>query len=90
MKILIWGAIVLGMGLWSLLAWILHGLVGVAGSVLESGTTLIPLDPVLGEWAAWLASAGTGIGEWLVLALWAIGSLVLLVLGMVAARFASR
>lgn len=90
MRTLIWCGTLLVTGLWSLLAWALHGMVGLAGSALESGAGLIPLDPLLGDWAEWIASAGTGIGEWLVVALWAIGALVLLVLGFVATRFATR
>ncbi|MFM7253899.1 MAG: hypothetical protein ACKO27_12655 [Ilumatobacteraceae bacterium] len=87
MKTLIWCGTVVLAAIWSLIAWMVHALVGMAGGVIESTTGIIPVDPVLAEWAAWLASAGTGVGEWLVVALWAIGSLVLLVLGFVATRF---
>ena len=40
--------------------------------------------------ASWLASAGTGVGEWLVVAVWAIVSLILLAVGFVAAKLAPR
>lgn len=49
----------------------LHGLVGMAGGVIESTSGIDPVDPVLSAWAAWLASAGTGIREWRVFIVWA-------------------
>ena len=86
MKTVIWIATALVLGLWSLLAWITHGLVGVAGSLVASNADIIPADPLLIEWASWLASAGTGVGEWLVVALWALISLVMLALAFVATK----
>jgi hypothetical protein len=77
MKSLTWcGTGVLAV-LWSLLAWMLHGLVGFAGGAIASGTQIVPLEPLLAEWASWLTSAGTGIGESIVVALWAIGTILL-------------
>lgn len=90
MKTLIWGATLIVIALWSLLAWLTHGLVGVAGSLVASNADLVPADPLLIEWASWLASAGTGVGEWLVVALWAVVSLVMLGLGFVAAKLVPR
>ena len=51
---------------------------------------MIPADPLLIEWASWLASAGTGVGEWLVVALWGFVSLVLLALGFVGSKLVPR
>jgi hypothetical protein len=90
MKTLIWTGTGIVVMLWSLLAWMLHGLVGLAGGTIASGTQLLSLEPMFAEWASWLASAGTGIGEWLVVALWAIGSIVLGTLGFIATRFVGR
>jgi hypothetical protein len=42
------------------------------------------------EWASWLASAGTGVGEWLVIAVWAFVSLILLAIGFVATQLVPR
>jgi hypothetical protein len=47
-------------------------------------------DPLLIEWASWLASAGTGVGEWLVVAVWALVSMVLLAVGFIATRLVPR
>jgi hypothetical protein len=90
MKTLIWILTATVIGLWSLLAWITHGLVGVAGSLVSSNADLLPADPLLVEWASWLASAGTGVGEWLVILLWGFVSLVLLALGFVLTKLVPR
>lgn len=90
MKTLIWIVTAGVVGLWSLVAWITHGLVGVAGHLVASNADLIPADPLLVEWASWLAASGTGVGEWLVIVVWAFVSLVLLALGFVATRLVPR
>jgi hypothetical protein len=90
MKTLIWAATAVLLGLWSLLAWVTHGLVGVAGTLVANNADIIPADPLLIEWASWLASAGTGVGEWLVVALWAFVSLILVALGFVATKLVPR
>ena len=90
MKTLIWIVTAGVVGLWSLVAWITHGLVGVAGGLVAGNADIIPADPQLVEWASWLASAGTGVGEWLVVAVWGLVSLVLLALGFVATKLLPR
>ena len=90
MKKLIWIATAIVVGLWSLLAWITHGLVSVAGNLVANNADLLPADPLLIEWASWLASAGTGVGEWLVVAVWAFVSLILLAMGLVATKLVPR
>ena len=86
MKTLVWGLTITVLALWSLVAWITHGLVGVAGGLVSSNADIIPADPLLIEWASWLASAGTGVGEWLVVAVWGLVSLVLVALGFVITK----
>lgn len=90
MRSLIWTVTAAAVAAWSFLAWIVHGLVGVAGNLVAANADIVPADPQLVEWASWIASAGTGIGEWLVVALWAIVSLVLLVMGFAATRLLPR
>ena len=90
MKTLIWIVTAAAIGVWSLLAWIAHGLIGVAGGLAAGNADIIPADPMLVEWASWLAMAGTGVGEWLVVAIWAVVSLVLLGLGFAAGALAPR
>ena len=90
MKALIWIVTWGTIALWSLLAWITHGLVSVAGNLVATNADMIPADPLMVEWASWLASAGTGIGEWLVIVVWALVSAVPLALGFVATRLVPR
>jgi hypothetical protein len=90
MKTLVWSLTGVAVGLWSLLAWIMHGLVGVAGGLIASNADVLPVDPLLVECASWVASAGTDIGEWLVIAVWALVSLVLVGLGYVATRLVPK
>jgi hypothetical protein len=51
---------------------------------------MMPLEPELVAWASWLAAAGTDVGTWLVVAIWAIVSLLLLGLGFAASALAPR
>jgi hypothetical protein len=90
MKTLIWIVTAAVIGLWSLLAWMAHGLLGVAGNLVASNTDMMPLEPELVAWASWLAAAGTDVGTWLVVAIWAIVSLLLLGLGFAASALAPR
>lgn len=86
MKTIIWVITAAVLGLWSLLAWFAHGLVGMAGGLISSNADMVPADPLLVEWASWLATAGTGLGEWLVVAVWAVVSVLLIGLGFAATR----
>ena len=90
MKTLVWILTGTLVALWSLVAWITHGLVGVAGGLVASNADVIPADPLFVEWASWLAAAGTGVGEWLVVAVWGFVSLVLLAVGFVITRLLPR
>ena len=90
MKTLVWTLTAAALLLWSLVAWVTHGLVGVAGSLVAGNVDLLPADPLLTEWAWWFASVGTGLGEWLVVAVWAVVSLGLVALAFVATRLLPR
>lgn len=90
MRTLIWIATWVTIAIWSGLAWIAHGLVGAGGSLVAGNADIIPADPLLIEWASWLATAGTGIGEWLIVAIWAVVSAVILALGFVATKLLPR
>ncbi|WP_395687162.1 hypothetical protein [Aestuariivirga sp.] len=90
MKTLIWSITAAAVVLWSGFAWFVHGLVGVAGGLAAGNADIIPADPLVVEWASWIAMAGTGIGEWLVVAVWAIITLALLGFGFAAAVLGPR
>ena len=90
MRSLIWIATWVAVALWSGLCWIAHGLVSVGGSLFASNADIIPADPLLIEWASWLANAGTGVGEWLIVALWFVVSAVILAAGFVVTKLLPR
>jgi hypothetical protein len=90
MKTLVWIVAWLAVGIWSVIAWGAHVLIGFAGNTASSNADLIPVDPETVELVSWLAMLGTSLGEWIVIAIWAVVSLVLLGLGYVGARLVSK
>jgi hypothetical protein len=91
MKLLIWFATVALAGVWSLLCWGAHVLIGYSGGVVARNADVVPwLPPELVELTSWLAIVGTNVGEWAVIAIWALGVVVLLVLGGVGSRLVGR
>ena len=90
MRNLVWIATAAIIALWSGVAWLLHAAIGLGGSLAATNADLIPANPELVEWASWFALFGTGVGEWLVIAIWAVVSAVLVALGFVATRLLPR
>jgi hypothetical protein len=88
MKKLIWFGTAAALVVWSLIAWVIHGLVGVAGNLASSNADILPVPPEAVEWTSWLALLGTSVGEWLVVAVWAIVSLVIAGLGFAGGKLA--
>lgn len=90
MRTIVWAVTALILLLWSGLAWITYELLGVGGNLVATNADIVPVDPILVEWASWLANAGTGVGEWLVIVLWLIVSAVIVAIGFVVTRFLPR
>ncbi|MFN0192644.1 MAG: hypothetical protein ACKVP5_11860 [Aestuariivirga sp.] len=86
MRKLIWFLTIAVVVVWSGLAWLVHAAIGVGGNFAASNADIVPLDPETVEWISWLASFGTGVGEWLVLAVWAVVAAVVLAIGAIFAR----
>jgi hypothetical protein len=86
MRKLIWFLTIAVVVVWSGLAWLVHAAIGVGGNLAASNADIVPLDPETVEWISWLASFGTGVGEWLVLAVWAVVAAVVLAIGAIFAR----
>lgn len=86
MRTLIWIATWTLFAIWSGVSWIAHGLISVGSSLAANNADLILAEPLLVEWALWLVGVSTGVGKWLVVALWAIVSLVIFALGFVTTR----
>jgi hypothetical protein len=90
MKALVWIVTWLAAGIWSVIAWGAHVLIGIAGNTASSNADLIPVDPETVELVSWLATLGTSLGEWVVITIWAIVSLALLGFGYVGARLVAK
>lgn len=87
MRKLIWFLTIVALAVWSGIAWLVHAAIGVGGNLAALNADAVPLDPEAIEWISWLASTGTGLGEWLVIAVWAVVAALVLLIGAVAARF---
>jgi hypothetical protein len=91
MKTLIWLLTAAVAGVWSLLCWGAHALIGYGGNLAAGNANVVPyLPPEMIELASWLAVIGTNVGEWLVVAVWLIGMAIVLALGGIAAKLLGR
>ncbi|WP_199555509.1 hypothetical protein [Sandaracinobacteroides hominis] len=86
MKNLIWAVLgVLGLA-WSGLAWLLHGLAGAGGPLVVTLTRWFDLEPSSTQWLADGLSMAGGLAQWLVVAVWLLGAVVLLLIGWMSGR----
>ncbi len=86
MRKLVWVVVAALVAVWSGLAWLAHSVIGVGGNLAATNVDVIGPSPEAVEWLSWLALFGTGVGEWLVIGLWATGALFLLALGFAGNR----
>ena len=68
---------------WSGVAWLAHTLIRLGGQAVANNADVMPADPEFVELASWLAVFGTGVGEWIVIIVWAAVAAVILALGFV-------
>ena len=91
MKTLVWFLTAAVAGVWSLLCWGAHVLIGAGGTLVARNVDVVPyLPPEIVEVSSWLALVGTSVGEWLVVAIWVIGVLSVLGVGAIVSRFLGR
>jgi hypothetical protein len=91
MKTLIWLSALVLAGIWSLMCWAAHALVGYGGQRAARNADIVPyLPPELIELASSLAVAGTNVGEWLVVAVWIVGLLILAALAGIGNKLLGR
>ena len=90
MRKLVWFITFVVLAVWSAIAWIAHAVVGVGGNLAASNADLLPADPEVVELVSWLAQFGAGAGEWLIAAIWAVVSAVLLAIGFIVTRLLPR
>jgi hypothetical protein len=91
MKSIIWIVTAGIIAVWSLLCWAAHEIVGLGGGLAAGNTDIVPmLPPEMIELLSWLAVVGTNVGEWLIIAIWAIVSAAVALVGAIAARLLGR
>jgi hypothetical protein len=91
MKTLIWIVTAAIAGVWSLLCWGAHVLIGASGTLVARNVDVVPyLPPEIIELSSWLALVGTSVGEWLVVVIWAIGFFAALAFGALGSRLVGR
>ena len=86
MKKLLWPIVGFGIAIWSGLAWAAHSLIGWGGQIVSSNADIVTPHAETVEWLSWLAIFGSGVGEWLIIGVWAIGVLIALALGFAGSR----
>jgi hypothetical protein len=74
MRTAVWSIFAVAFAVWSLIAWGAHALIGAGGSLVAGNADVVPVWPEAVEPLSWLAHFGTGVGEWLVVAIWALVS----------------
>lgn len=86
MRKLIGAVTIAVIAIWSLMAWIIYELIGFGGNVAASNADIFPADPEAVEWLSWLAQFGASLGEWAVIAVWAIVAAIIALIGYIAAQ----
>jgi hypothetical protein len=76
-KTLIWILFAIGFAVWSFTAWLAHTFIGFGGNIASGNADVFGLPPEAVEFVSWLAHFGAGVGEWLVIVVWALGSAVM-------------
>lgn len=86
MKAAIWGFFALLAALWSLLAWLLHGVAGAGSAAVVKLSKWMGIDPSQTQWLADGLGAAGWLAQGVVVLLWLIGMGVLGLFGVMGAR----
>jgi hypothetical protein len=86
MKKLLWPIVGFAIVVWSGLAWLAYRLVSWGGHLASTNADIVTPHAETVEWLSWLAMFGSGVGEWLVLGVWAIGTFIALAIGFAGSR----
>jgi hypothetical protein len=88
MKGLVWGLFGLLAVLWSLLAWLLHGIAGAGGAAVTTVSRWLEIDLAKTQWLAdGLGTAG-GLAQGLVIIFWLMGMGLILAFGWMGSQAA--
>jgi hypothetical protein len=86
MRKIMWPVAWLAIAVWSGFAWLVYSLVDWGGQIASSNADAVTTHPETVEWLSWLATFGSGVGEWLVIGVWAVGTLLVLAIGFAGSR----
>lgn len=87
---LVWWVAALGLLGWTLLAWLGHALLGWGAGLVSGGAIALPLEAEAAAWLSWLALLLGQASGAIVIAIWALGAGVILILAAVARRILAR
>ncbi len=86
MKGALWAVLGVAGLIWSALAWFIYSLAGAGGAAVVGITRWLDIDPSATQWLADGLSLAGGVAQWLVGIAWAIGVIVLFVIGRLFSR----
>jgi hypothetical protein len=89
MKGAIWGFFGLLAALWSLLAWLLHGIAGAGSAAVVTISKWMGIDPSQTQWIADGLGAAGWLAQAVVILIWLMGMGLLALFAMTGARAAS-
>jgi hypothetical protein len=89
MKAAIWGVFALLAALWSLFAWLLHGIAGAGSAAVVSLSKWMGIDPSQTQWIADGLGAAGWLAQGVVILIWLIGMGVLGLFGVMGTRAVS-
>jgi hypothetical protein len=90
MKIVIWTLTGLVLALWSAPAWLAYTLIHMSGGWLSGNADMLAPDPQAVEFLSWLGRLGAGVGETIVIVVWAIGALIMVTVGWLFTKLVDR
>ncbi|MFN7398890.1 MAG: hypothetical protein ACK5SX_07470 [Sandaracinobacter sp.] len=88
MKAAVWSFFGFLAALWSLLAWLLHGIAGSGSAAVVSVSRWLSIDPSRTQWIADGLAAAGWLAQALVVLLWLMGMALLLLFGWLGSRAA--
>ena len=77
MKAFLWIVTSIFIAFWTVSAWIAYAIIDVSGNWASGNADAVTSHPETVETLSWLARVLSGAGEFLVIAIWAIGTLML-------------
>jgi hypothetical protein len=90
MKILIWVIALIVLTPWTAGAWVAYMLVDVSGHWMSGNADMLVAEPEVVETLSWLARLMAGVGETVIIAVWAIGAASVSLVAWMCGRLVDR